>query len=156
MVMGAADLTGDSYRVGMLCPSSYAADKAVGGIGSMQRSYGMNLTGNTSSHWSTQLNGTGNPVRELSAVKEDEMEEPSAKMMQADAHDYNVTSDRSDEYVHEFHTPFNNRRVAYRHGGAVNLLFYDAHASAQPRPLVDKSIAPFHDVQRLWKLPNTN
>ncbi len=73
--------------------------------------------------------------RNFSSFRESDIQHPAQKLEFADSLEGNLTKYHSNLYQGEQRT-FPNM-TAYRHGGKVNILFFDGHADTTPRADVD-------------------
>lgn len=78
-----------------------------------------------------------------------QVDSPSEKLAMADSLDWWVRYDRSTFYVNEA-TETPGLMSAYRHGGNVNSLMFDAHAESKARDSVQQSSLTTAQVERLW------
>lgn len=131
--------TGPAFPVRMLCPASYAVQKAVGGKADVMYSYGWNANNlNTvpveNCYWRT------NQVRRA-----------AHKIAMCDALDWWLTGWSSQLYSGE--APNGQTMLcAYRHSGRLGIVFFDGHTSTMARADVDFAISASASYNRNWNV----
>jgi prepilin-type processing-associated H-X9-DG protein/prepilin-type N-terminal cleavage/methylation domain-containing protein len=140
--------TSNRFPIELLCPeATKAIDQQNRVGGQVQFSYGYNIVNMLV--LPDGATGTAISFRGLKATK---VHNPAAKLMFADAMDFQINRAHSDDYLRvpgadDQRPGGDSEYVAYRHGGKVNVLFWDGHALTLRR---DQVACP-DNTSPLWK-----
>lgn len=119
-----------------MCPVSQAAGNTTVGY-----SFGYNVTGKNSSAF------------QLRQFRQSEIARPSTTLAWADAVDWKIDQTGADLYVESTPTVKYNKAVAYRHGGKINVVYWDGHLGRLGREQVIVN-APTDATALLWRILN--
>jgi prepilin-type processing-associated H-X9-DG protein/prepilin-type N-terminal cleavage/methylation domain-containing protein len=141
---------GTSNRVPLelLCPEASKAIAQANKVGGQaQFSYGYNIV----NMLVLPPGATGTAI-EFRGIKATKVHNAAAKLMFADAMDFQVNRAHSDDYLKvpgadDLRPGGDSEYVAFRHGGKVNVLFWDGHASTLQR----NEVAAKDSTSPLWQ-----
>jgi prepilin-type N-terminal cleavage/methylation domain-containing protein/prepilin-type processing-associated H-X9-DG protein len=131
--------SGPEFPVRMLCPASYAVQKAVGGKSDVMNSYGWNA------------NGLNTLPAESCYWRANQVRRASHKIAMCDALDWWLTGWASQLYTGEAPNG-QTMYCAYRHNGRLGIVFFDGHTGTMARPDVDFALSATASYNRNWNV----